>query len=223
MSKRAVAKSTANIPGEFKDLFGRPALHKAEDEKIYNAILCEYVKDFGPLDTISRVLILDLAHYTYDIQWFRSLLPKLIREIHKQDLERRAQKLVDEADGRIRDACITRDFAVKKTNPDADNVAAEAACKDKIEQIRKELRQKLEPLVKAEEGEIDEAALFQNWIPYYAAVQNQLGPLEVKFRATVRLLDDHQQGLGQRLRTIAEKTIDIEPGTSPSAEEADSI
>ena len=68
MSKRAVAKSTANIPGEFKDLFGPPALHKAEDEKIYNAILCDYVKDFGPLDTISRVLILDLAHYTYDSQ-----------------------------------------------------------------------------------------------------------------------------------------------------------
>jgi len=70
-------------------------------------------------------------------------------------------------------------------------------------------------------GEIDEAALFRNWIPYYIAVQ--IGPLEVKFRATVRLLDDHQQGLGQRLRNIAEKTIDIEPETSPSAGEADSI
>jgi len=63
--------------------------------------------------------------------------------------------------------------------------------------------------------------LFRNWIPYYIAVQ--IGPLEVKFRATVRLLDDHQQGLGQRLRNIAEKTIDIELETSPSAGEADSV
>jgi hypothetical protein len=223
MSKRVVAKSSESIPGEFKELFGPPALHKAEDEKLYNAILCGYVKDFGPLDTISRVLLLDLAHYTYEIQCFRRLLYELIREIHKQELARRSQKLVDEADKRIRDACVIRDFAVKKTNLEADNVAAEAACKDKIEQIRKELLQKLEPLQKAEEGEIDEAALFGHWIPYYAAIQNQLGPLEAKFRATVKLLDEHQQGLGQRLRLIAEKTIDIEPRTSSSAGEADSI
>jgi hypothetical protein len=76
-----------------------------------------------------------------------------------------------------------------------DKTAAQQSCKAEVDQIQKELSQKLEVLKKeAEEGELDEAALFRNWIPYYAAVQNQLGPLEVKFRATVRLLDDHQQG-----------------------------
>jgi hypothetical protein len=100
MSKRAVAKSSANIPGEFKELFGSPALHKAEDEKIYNAILCAYVKDFGPLDTISCVLLLDLTHYTYEIQRLRRLRNELIREVHKQDLSRRSEKLIAEAQDR---------------------------------------------------------------------------------------------------------------------------
>jgi hypothetical protein len=121
MSKQAVAKS---IPGEFKELFGPPALHKAEDEKIYNAILCAYVKDFGPLDTISRFFLLDLAHYTYEIQWFRRLLNNLIREIHKRELGRRGQKLVEEAELRISHATLIRDTAVKKTSLEAEKAAA---------------------------------------------------------------------------------------------------
>lgn len=212
MSKRAVAKSSPNIPGEFKELFGPPALHKAEDEENYNLIICSYVKDFGPMDTITRVLLADLVHYTYEIQWFRRLINKLIREIHKQDLVRRGEKLVAEAQLRIDRARNNYSSVAKQSNvSEVDKAAARQSCEAEVDRIQKEVRQKLEILKQAEEGEIDEAALFRKWLPFYAEVQNRLTELEGKFRATVMLLDEHQQGLGQRLRKISEKIIEVEP------------
>jgi len=217
----AVPTSNANIAAEFRKLFGAPPLHKPEDEPIYDAILCGLAKDFGFLDTIGRILLRDLADYAYAIHWLRRLLNKLIREVHKQDLARRGEKLVAEAQRRIDYVKVESASTARNSKlSDADKANAEAALKAQIEQIQKETRQKLAELQKAEDSEIDEAALFRNWIPLYAAVQDQLALVEGKFRATVKLLDEHQQGLGQRLRKVAETIIDVEPENSSSAGEA---
>jgi hypothetical protein len=212
-----LAKPTPNIPVEFCELFGPPPLHKAEDEKIYNALLCSLAKDFGPLDTIGRILLRDLADYTYTIHWLRRLLSKLVREVHKQDLARRAEKLVADTQQRIEYAKVYRNLTDQKPNISAaDKATAEAALKAQTEKIQTEAQQKLAELQRAEDGEVDEAALFRNWIPLYIAVQDQLSLVEGKFHTTVDLLDEHQQGLGHRLRKVAETIIDIEP-ENPSA------
>jgi len=215
MSITVVTKPTSTIPAEFKELFGPPPLYKPEDEKIYDAILCGLARDFGPVDTIGRILLRDLAHYTYEIHWLRRHPSKLIREVHKQDLARRGQKLIADAQQRIDYIKVEKDSARRNANISAeDKIKAEATYDAQMEQIQKETRQKLNELQKAEDGEIDEAALFRNWIPLYNAVQDQLSMVEGKFRTTVKLLDDYERGLGQRLRKLAETIIEVESSSS---------
>jgi hypothetical protein len=134
----AVPTSNANIAAEFRKLFGALPLHKPEDEPNYEAILCGLAKDFGFLDTIGRILLRDLADYTYAIHWLRRLLNKLIREVHKQDLARRGEKLVAEAQRRIDYVKVESASTARNSKlSDADKATAEAALKAQIEQIQK--------------------------------------------------------------------------------------
>ena len=213
-----VSRSNTNIPAEFQELFGPPPLYHPEDEKIYDTILCGIATDFGPLDTIGRIFLRDLADYAYEIQWLRRLPNKLMREVHKQRLARSAEKHVAEAKNRVAFVDVEKSVIAKDPKlSEAEKAAGLAGAESKIKQIRTETRQKLEELMRAEDGDIDEAALFRDWIPFYDAIQTQLTMVERKFRSTVQLLDEHQQGLGQRLRKVLEKIIDVKPENSSSA------
>jgi chemotaxis regulatin CheY-phosphate phosphatase CheZ len=220
MSKTVVAKSNANIAAEFTKLFGPPPLHKPEDEQIYDAILCGLTKDIGPLDTNEQILVRDLTDFVYEIQRLRRLSNELIREVHKQDLARQGQKLLADAQLRIDYIKADRESAARNPNLSApEKASAESAFGPKIEQIQKEARQKLEELKKAEDGEIDEAALFRNWLPFYVAIQDQLTRLEGKFRNTLKFFEEYRQGLGQQLRKIVETILDLQPEEQAPARE----
>lgn len=223
MAKREVAKSNPNIAAEFERLFGPPPVHKFEDEEIYNAILCGLAQDFGPLDTIEQILLRDLADHAYEIQWLRQLRHQVIREVHKQDLARRGERLIGEAHARLD---RIKAASASKT-PNADIPAADKAVSDaeaaETEKINAELREKLKKLMEAEDGEIDEAALFRNWIAFYDAVEGRLTVVERKFRLTLQELDGHRQGLGQHLRKVAERIIDVEPSEDPATAGEDQL
>jgi hypothetical protein len=217
MAKNEIAKSNANIAAKFERLFGPPPVHKFEDEEIYNAILCGLVRDIGPLDAIEDILLRDLTGHAYEIQWLRRLRHQLIREVHKQELARRAERLVGEAQvriGQIRAANASK--TPKADLPGTDKAVSDAEVAAETEKITAEAREKLEKLTEAENGEIDEAALFRNWIALYDAVESRLTVVERKFHLALEALDEHRQGLGQRLREFAERTIDAEPSEDPA-------
>jgi hypothetical protein len=142
-----------------------------------------------------------------------------MREVHKQRLARKSEELVTDAQNRISFVRIERDSITKDPKrPETEKTAAAKHAESEINQIQTEARKKLEELEKAEDEEIDEAALFRDWIPLYNTVQTQLTLVEGKFRSTVQLLDEYLQGLGQRLHKVLEKTIDVKPENSSSVD-----
>jgi hypothetical protein len=198
MAKREVAKSNPNIAAKFERLFGPPPVHKVEDEEIYNAILCGLAQDVGPLDTIEQILLRDLADHAYEIQWLRRLRNQVIREAHKQDLARRAEKLVGEAQvriGQIRAANASKTPKADLPGTGTDKAVSDAEVAAETEKITAEAREKLEKLTEAENGAIDEAALFRNWIAFYDMVESRLTVVERKFHLALEALDEHRQGL----------------------------
>jgi hypothetical protein len=75
---------------------------------------------------------------------------------------------------------------------------------------------------KAKEAPIDEAACFDQWIDKEERIDGQLAEVDRNIRITLKLLDEHRTGLGQRLRQVADEIVDGEFAEveTPAREEA---
>ena len=81
----------------------------------------------------------------------------------------------------------------------------DAAVKDIDDKTKSELEDLQDEL-----SEVDDVAIFHEWFEVHEQIDRRLDALERKFERTLRQLDDHRHGLGQRLREAAEKTIEGE-------------
>jgi hypothetical protein len=66
----------------------------------------------------------------------------------------------------------------------------------------------LTQLRKAEDGPIDEAAVFCLWIGNYERLQSLVAAADKKLSDTLMLLDEHRHGLGQRVRQVTDEIVD---------------
>jgi hypothetical protein len=221
MSTDVVVKPNRNIPAEYKRLFGPPPLYKIEDQTNYNATLCGFDQDVNPRDHVEKILVRDLTDQAYEIQWWRRLRNRVIRQVHKEEFRRRAGDVVLAADIRKRSLRGSDDFASffrpkHVPDPNQRTPEAEATLNAEIQKIDAETEATLAELRQAEHGPIDEAALFRNWIPLYDLIEKRLTVAEEKFSMTLTQLEQHRDGLGQLLRRVAETIIDIEPAVDPA-------
>jgi hypothetical protein len=216
MSTDVVKKPDRNIPAEYKALFGPPPLYKTEDEKNYNAILCGLEQDVRPQDHFERTFVRDLTDLAYEIQWWRRLRNRLIRQVHKEDLQRQAAEVVLRAKSRkdsLRGGGGFGSFYKSKDVPDPNerDSEAETTVNAEMKKIDADTENALAELRQAEHGPIDEAALFRNWIPLYDLVEKRLTVAEEKLSITLAQLEEHRNGLGPLLRRATETIIDAEP------------
>jgi hypothetical protein len=221
MSTDVVVKPNRNIPAEYKRLFGPPPLYKVEDETYYNATLCGFDQDVNPRDHVEKILVRDLADQAYEIQWWRRLRNRVMRQVHKEEFRRRAGDVVHAADIRKRSLRGSDDFASffgtkQVPDPNQRTPEAEATLNAEIQKIDAETEATLAELRQAEHGPIDEAALFRNWIPLHDLIEKRLTVAEEKFAMALTQLEQHRDGLGQLLRRVAETIIDIEPAVDPA-------
>jgi hypothetical protein len=68
----------------------------------------------------------------------------------------------------------------------------------------------LTKLTEAENGPVDEAAVFQMWIGNYERLQSLLAAADKKLSDTLKLLDEYRHGLGQRVHQVADEIVDTE-------------
>ena len=73
-----------------------------------------------------------------------------------------------------------------------------------------ETNEKLAKVQKAKEAPIDEVACFDQWIDKEERIDEQLAEVDRNIRITLKLLDEHRTGLGQRLRQVADEIVDGE-------------
>src|SRR5262249_10971755 len=88
--------------------------------------------------------------------------------------------------------------------------AKEAKTNQQLAEINAETNKKLAELQKAKEGPIDEAASFDQWIDKVVRIDEEEAMMDQNIRITLKLLDEHRAGLGQRLRQAADEIIDVE-------------
>jgi hypothetical protein len=232
MAKKQVINATPNVAAEFTKLFGPPPLFKTEDNAIYNAILEGLAQDEKPRSFIARVLLRDVADLVYQRLWLGGLGTRLIRQAHKEKLQVSAKIAKIEAD--MFRKTIHYNHARLSVKPKADvpnaNKSESGADKseseaekakaelDKIDAtIDAVMKENLTQLRKAEDGPVDEAALFPMWIEKYERIQSLLAAVDKKLSDTLKLLDEYRHGLGHRVRQVADEIVDVEFEEDPLA------
>jgi hypothetical protein len=179
MSTDVVKKPNRNIPAEYKALFGPPPLYKTEDEKNYNAILCGLEQDVRPQDHFRTDLRSRPHRPCLRNSMARRLRNRLIRQVHKEDLQRRAAEVVLRANSRkdsLRGGGGFESFYKSKDVPDPNerDSEAETTVNAEMKKIDADTESALAELRQAEHGPIDEAALFRHWIALDDLVQRRL-------------------------------------------------
>jgi hypothetical protein len=196
MSKKELVDSTTRVPAEIRKSFGPPPVLNSDDIKIHDAILCGLAQAVRPRDFFEWMYLHDLADVSYQIQWLRRLKVALIRQSHKENLQRFATN-------------VTAGAALEKQRlRDRADREAETKLKAEIDKIDTKTQAKLKSLEDAEDGPVDEAGLFVSWIGCYERAERLLATAEMRRSAILKELDDHRQGLGQRLRHACDEIID---------------
>jgi hypothetical protein len=212
MAKKEVINVTPRAAAEFKKLFGPPPLLNPEDSKIYDAILNGLAEDEKPRSFIARILLRDVADLVYQRLWLAGLATRLISQAHKQRIRGWADHYTNDAYSRkLRLRAGSSKLELKPGIPaDGAGSEAEKALEAEIDKIDVETAEKLTNLVKAAKGPVDGANVFLDWISHYERVQSLLAAVDKRFRDTLNLLDDYRQGLGQRVRQVADEIVDVE-------------
>jgi hypothetical protein len=78
-----------------------------------------------------------------------------------------------------------------------------------VEQLRASANKQLAQLAKGD-GVVDEVAAFPHWIEKYERVQTLLDAADRRLSDTLKLLDEYRDGLGRRVRQVADEIVDVE-------------
>ncbi len=221
MAKKEVI--TPKVAAEFNKLFGPPPLLQPEDKAIYDAIVGGLAQDEKPRCFIARILIRDVADLVYQRLWLRRTGTRLIWAAQHQ----RIRVLVDniKSDARHRQKILREKSSELQSRPeisDGGDSEAEKALEAEIEQIEAEIDQieaeeaaKLNRLTKALKGPAEEGVLFTDWIGHYERLQSLLQVVDKNFTDALKRLDEYRDGLGQRVRQVADEIIDESPVAAP--------
>jgi hypothetical protein len=232
MSKHPIVKFDPTVPAKFADWFGPPALLTAEDLQIHDRILCGLFHNVRPQDFLEFIHTHDLA-YNFCLRLaLRRRRDKVIRHTNNEKFERQKRELLQDAERRKEEIrrfnkmyeprCPEEDDAKTQMRFAIEREIHEAKMNKQLAEVDAETNQKLAELQKAKDEPFDEAATFDQWIDAVERIDEELAVVEQNIRITLKLLDEHRTGLGQRLRQVADEIVDVEfaeePG--PAREEA---
>jgi hypothetical protein len=233
MPNTKISKFDPDIPTQFREWFGTPAVLTADDQRLYDQALCGVFNDVRPKGFIPCMLIEELAHLLSERSSLRRLRSNLIRRAHNEKFEPMERELLQDAERRKGDIRRVHNIFGPRTrrpggrDPLTDTKFAteceisEAKLNEDLAAIDAETNQKLAELQKAKDAApIDEAATFDRWIDAVERVEKRMEVVERNILITQKLLDEHRTGLGQRLRASAEEIVDVEFAERPAGEEA---
>jgi hypothetical protein len=232
MSKHPIVKFDPTVLAKFADWFGPPAVLTNEELQIYKNMLCGVYNDVKPQGFIEFTLVEDLAYNLLRRLQLRGRKANVRRQVHNEKFERQERELVQDAERRKQEVRRLYDVYGPTTrhrrDPLTDTKFAielevnEAKMNKQLAEIDAETNEKLAKVQKAKEGPIDEVACFDQWIDKEERIDEQLAEVDRNIRITLKLLDEHRTGLGQRLRQVADEIVDGEFAEveTPAREEA---
>jgi hypothetical protein len=233
MSKKEVIKFDPAIPAQFSKWFGAPPGFTNDDLQIHGEIVCALVHEVHPQDSFERMFIGDLAYLLCERLAWRRCRANRIRQAHHEKFERLEREVLLDAERRKEEVrkgpppdplaeSLARWSAKSQTELAAERELREIETNKRLAAIDADTGKKLAELQKAKDGPIDEAACFDQWIDDVERIEKLSTEVDRKIINTLKNLDQHRTGLGQRLRQAIDEVIDVEfaeePG--PAREEA---
>jgi hypothetical protein len=208
MAAKQLRNTNTHIAAKFTRLFGPPPLLQIEDTKIYEAILERLAREERPQTVIAWILIRDLADLVYQRLWLGGLGMRLIKHVHRSkprsDLVAKVRRELDEIFGEAFKRTTSKDGeAIEHNNEEIDSCEQSEVPEE----------------AQAEAAPIDEAATFAEWIGSYERVQDLLEAADKKFTNTLKLLDERRDGVGRRVREVADAVVVVSPRPIPSRKE----
>jgi hypothetical protein len=229
MSKHNIIKFDPAVPAKFADWFGAPAVLTDEELQIYNKMLCGVYHDVKPQDFIELSLVEDYAYNLFRRLRSRRRQANVRRQVHNEKFERQERELLQDAERRKQEVRRLYDVYGPTRhhsggrNPLIDEKFAieleinERRMKKQLAEIDAETNEKLAKLQKTKEAPIDEAAYFDQWIDKEERINEELAQVDQNIRITLKLLDEHRTGLGQRLRQVTDEIVDVEFAEIPAS------
>jgi hypothetical protein len=228
MSKHNIIKFDPTVPAKFAAWFGPPAVLSDEELQIYNKMLCGVYHDVKPQGFIECTLVEDYAYNLFRCLRLRRRLANVRRQVHNERFEREERELLQEGERRKQE--IRRLFDLEGPigrrsggrDPLLDTKYLielemnELRMKKQLAEIDAETNERLAKLQKAKDAPIDEAASFDQWIDKVERINHELAQVEQNIRITLKLLDEHRTGLGQRLRQVPDEIVDVEFAEIPA-------
>jgi hypothetical protein len=229
MSKHNIIKFDPTVAAKFADWFGAPAVLSDEELQIYNKMLCGVYHDVKPQGFIECSLVEDYAYNLFRRLRLRRRLVSVRRQVHNERFEREERELLQEGERRKQE--VRRLFDLEgpigrrrggrdpllDTKYLVELEVNELRMKQQLAEIDAETNEKLAKLQKAKEAPIDEAACFDQWIDKVERINEELAQVEQNIRTTLKLLDEHRTGLGQRLRQVTDEIVDVEFAEIPAS------
>ena len=220
MSKHPIVKFDPTVPAKFADWFGRPAVLTNEELQIYKNMLCGVYNDVKPQGFIEFTLVEDLAYNLFLRLQLRGRKANVRRQVHNEKFERQERELVQDGERRKQEVRRLYDVHGPTTRHRRDPLTDmkfmielevnEAKMNKQLAEMDAETNEKLAKVQKAKEAPIDEVACFDQWIDKEERIDEQLAEVDRNIRITLKLLDEHRTGLGQRLRQVADEIVDGE-------------
>jgi hypothetical protein len=219
----ALSTIDINIPDEIWDLLGDPPALSETEACVYEAILARFAQAVHPRDIIEWFFVRDLAVYRAAIQRFQCLKTRLIQQVHRNQVQVQADRILSSGTSEIRKAleadAIELAAKIKELKGEPDEIKAEtekleaeskANAAARLEKIKAETCKSLEENETASTVEETATALFGKWIEPYERVDRSLIAEQKKFKETLRDMDDYRRGLGELLRHADADIVDAE-------------
>jgi len=232
MPQYPIIKFDPTVPAKFADWFGPPAVLTAEDLEIHDRMLCGLFHNVRPQDFLEFIHTHALA-YNFCLRLaLRRRRDKVIHHTNNEKFEREKRDLLQDAERRKEEIrrfnkmyeprCPEADDAKTQTRFAIEREIHEAKMNKRLAEVDAETNQKLAELQKSKDEPFDEAATFDQWIDAAERIDDELAMVEQNIRITLKLLDEHRTGLGQRLRQVADEIVDVELAeeSAPAYEEA---
>ena len=202
MTSTSTAKLSKRNLKKMMAMFGPPPVLRSESHVQYLAIFDRYIERFDPQDVLEVTLITHLVNDVWLIKRYLRHQTLGIERWHQQSLAFQSQRYKSQDARKERQA---REKAEARTLKPAD-IAELVHLEDNVDTVRNDVHE----IADRRPAELEHNRALEQGSAFQEQLDKWLTTAMVRFNKTLELFEHYREGLGQRLRQVADQIIDAE-------------
>jgi len=221
MTKAVKVSSAANTLAKLKTLFGPPPVLGSEDPKAYDEMLLQALVDIQPRNFIAEMLAKSLADAMWEAKRYLRFKNLAVERQYREQQEMNGE-LEEGAEGEQSEESMPTDEqqepAAKPAEADEQLAQVEEIEEPgplsersfELEAAADVALSECKAIIQGPVEELEYAAAFDATITHYERLDRLYAVAMARIEDVLKLLDLYEQGLGSRLRRVANDIIDGE-------------